>query len=264
MFKLLAPFFLCAACSPASDTAGEAVERDKRSYATQTRAPASDYRGLLRQASLNTKGRIYREPTARVPRDANAVGDVWIARLNARNALLGAGLEGKSPDGPVNLIDTGLAEAEFVDWAKTNRWQIPNHIRWSFLSELKLARTSNQAKSAIRVWPASIARTGLQNQALLHDRVELRDGCFFVSTFGKPANKLAWFHAEMGLSKDRAGYLILRDRVTGQVRARIGEEMVWSGPSSAVVDLPTRRSLQVACGNHEIMVVGSPHLRTPR
>ena len=261
---MLKPFFLllvCASCTAASDAPNSPVERSQRPYMTQSKVPVPDYRLLLRQAPLSLRGRTYREPATRAPRDAKAVGDAWIARLKARDALLGAGLAGKSPDGPVNLIDTGLTEAEFVAWAKANRWQIPGHIRWSFVSKLSLPRVSAAAKNAIRIWPASTARTGLQHQALLHGRVELRDGCFFVGLFEEPANRLAWFHTEIGLDKEQSGYLILRDRQTGLTLARIGEKMVWGGPPSAVIDLQTKRALQAACGNHEIMVVGSPESR---
>ena len=258
MLRLFVLLFVCVSCSAASDAPDSPGVRSQRPYVTQTEVPVPDYRLLLRQAPLSVKGRSYREPTSRAPRDAKAVGDVWIARLKAREALLGAGLAGKRPDAPVSLIDTGLTEAEFVAWAKANRWQIPGHIRWGFVSELKLPRVNKAAETAIRIWPASTARTGLQPQALFNGRVELRDGCFFVGVFEEPANRLAWFHTEIGLDKDRAGYLILRDRQTGQTRARIGEKMVWGGPPSAVIDAPTRRALQAACGDHEIMVVGSP------
>lgn len=261
MFKAFFPLFVCAACSSASGAPDKPIDRDLRSYVTQTEAPVPDYSRLLRQVPLAAKGRTHREATARAPRDAKAVGDIWIARLRARDALLGAGLAGKSPSGPANLIDIGLTEPEFVAWTKTNRWQIPNHIRWGFVSKLSVPRVSDAAKNAIRTWPASTARTGLQPQALFQGRIELRDGCFFVVPFGQPANKLAWFHAEMGLDRDKAGYLVLRDRGTGLTRARIGEEMVWGGPPSAVIDLPTKRALQTACGNHEIVVVGSPESR---
>src|SRR3546814_17901564 len=88
---------------------------------------------------------------------------------------------------------------------------------------------SDASHPAIRYWPASPARTGAQLQALHGGRVELRNGCFFVGERGQPVNKLAWFHAETGLDIDNAGYLILRDRVDGTTRARIGEDMSWAG-----------------------------------
>ena len=123
---------------------------------------------------------------------------------------------------------------------------------------MNLASVSEAAKRGIRFWPASTARTGAQNQALYRGRIELRDGCFFVGEFGKPAERLAWFHAEVGLDVDDEGYFILRDRVTGQTLARVGEELSWSGPASAVIDESVRDDLQTSCGSAEVTIVGTP------
>lgn len=195
--------------------------------------------------------------------------------MEKRGALLGHGLAGKSTDGPVNMIDVGLTEEEFLRWTNENSWHVPKHIRWSFVPKMTLPRVSDAAMNAIRVWPASVARTGMQHQALYYGRVELRNGCFFVGEFKQPANKLAWFHAEMGLDVDNSGYFVLRNRVSGQTLARLGEAMNWGGPASADIDTATARALHNACGAGEIYVVGSPeagerfltqypHLRVPR
>ena len=157
MLKLIVPLLLCAACSPVSDAAETAVGRGKNPYVTQTQVPVPDYRPLLRTGPLIAKGRTYREPTARAPRDAKAVGNIWMARLKARDALLGAGLEGKTPDGPVSFIDTGFTEVEFANWAKTHRWEIPKHIRWGFVSELQLPPLSNTVQNAIRILASAAA-----------------------------------------------------------------------------------------------------------
>ena len=244
-------------------------------YATQTNAPSPDYRGLLNQPSLAAERRSERKATAPLPTNAKSIGDLWITRLKRRGALLGYGLAGKGPDGPVEMVDTGLTEKEFVSWTNENGWEVPEHIRWSFVSEMNLPQVSPAAKSAIRVWPASVTRTGMQHQALFHGHVELRDGCFFVGQFGQPADKLAWFHAEIGLDRDKAGYYILRERVSGHTLARLGEKMSWGGPASAEIDAEAKRALQEACGPAEIYIVGSPeaserfltqypHLRGPQ
>lgn len=171
---------------------------------------------------------------------------------------MGYGLAGKRPSDPVEIIDTGLTEIEFASWTKRNRWSIPTHISWSFVPEMALPRVSNAAKNAARVWPASTSRTGLQNQALFYGKVELRNGCFFVGMSKQPADKLAWFHAETGLDVDASGYLVLRNRVSGQTLARIGEDMSWGGPATAIIDPETKRKLHEACGEGEIYIVGSP------
>lgn len=246
------------ACSPPSGDGQASTSAATRTYATQTRAPSPDYRALLKQPATGGAGWRQRKATALLPPDAKAVGDLWVARLRERGALLGHGLAGKGPDGPVNLIDVGLTEQEFELWVGENGWRVPGHIRWSFVPLMSLPPMSGTAKAGVRVWPASTARTGVQHQALFHGRVELRNGCFFVGEVGKSADKLAWFHAEIGLGRDKAGYYIFRDRVSGQTLARLGEEMSWGGPASAHIDEETERALQQACGPGEVYVVGSP------
>ena len=258
VLKLLPLIAFCAGCSPAEIDRENAVHRTQEAYATQTSAPSPNYRALLAHPSPDSDGWRRREATAPLPSNAKAIGETWLARLQQRGALLGHGLAGKGPDGPVNMIDTGLTEAEFERWAGENDWRVPTHITWSFVPEMKLPPVSEAAKAGIRIWPASTARTGAQNQALFQGKVELRDGCFFVGEHGRPADKLAWFHAEMGLDVDEDGHFILRDRVSGALRARLGEEMNWGGPASAVIDKEMELALQQACGPGEIYVVGSP------
>lgn len=258
MRKLLSLLAFCVACSPAGGNDRDPEAPAPRAYASQTRAPSPDYRALLRQPALTGEGWRERKAVSPLPPDAKAIGEAWIARLEKRGALLGYGLAGKGPDGPVSMIDTGLTEKEFESWVRENGWRVPGHIRWSFVPEMNLPSVSEAAANAIRVWPASTARTGAQHQALFHGRVELRDGCFFVGEYGKPADKLAWFHAEIGFDRDGSGYYILRNRISGATLARLGEDMNWGGPASAHIDEETERALQEACGPGEIYVVGSP------
>lgn len=261
MWKLLPLLGLCAACSPAEGNQGGASAPATQSFRTQANAPSPDYRALLKQPAPAGEGWQQREATSSLPADAKAVGELWIARLKARGSLLGFGLAGKGPDGPVKTIDTGLTRQEFDSWTGRNGWQVPGHIRWSFVPEMTLPRVSDAARGAIRMWPASSTRTGIQHQALYHGRVELRDGCFFVGEFGQPANKLAWFHAEVGLDVDTSGYFILRERIGGRTLARLGEDMNWGGPASADIGTEAERALQDACGPAEVYVVGTPEAR---
>jgi len=260
MLKFLPLLAVCAACSAAVGSREDAATPAPRSFATQTGAPSPDYQALLKQAAPAVEGWKRRDATAPAPLPpaARAIGAAWVARLEQRGALLGHGLAGNGPDEPVIMIDTGLTEAEFDSWVKENGWRVPGHIRWSFVPELKFPPVSEAAAAGIRMWPASRARTGAQHQALLHGRVELRDGCFFVGQAGRPADKLAWFHAEIGLDVDAEGYFILRERVGGKLLARVGEDMNWGGPATAVIDQDTARALHDACGPGEIYVVGSP------
>lgn len=275
MIKLLPLFAACMACSPARDI-GEVAETQKpRGYATQTSAPSPDYAVLLKQPSLAKQYRGRIEATSPLPPNAKQVGEEWLARLRQRGALLSHGLAGKSAEGSVNMIDTGLTVGQFESWTKENGWPVPSHIDWNFVPEMTLPRVSEAAKDAVRVWPASTARTGMQHMAGYRGRVELRNGCLFVGQFYQPADRLAWLHAEIGLDIDGSGYLILRDRVSGRTLTRLGEDMSWAGPASADIDAETKRALQDACGPAEIFIVGSPqsserfmtqypHLRGPQ
>ncbi|MBB4633975.1 hypothetical protein [Sphingosinicella soli] len=251
---------LCAGCSPAGPDHSDANPAPTRAFSTQTEAPSPDYAALLGQPVAGGEGRTW-EATSSLPPNAKAIGDLWIARLQERRALLGHRLAGKTPDGPVEMIDMGLTEQEFKAWVMENEWRVPGHIRWSFVPEMSRPPVSQAAQGAIRVWPASKTRTGIQLQALFYGKVVLRDGCFFVGFDGQPADKLAWFHSEMGLHVDPAGYFILRDRVSGRTLARLGEDMSWGGPASADIDTETEQALQDACGPGEVYIVGSPEAR---
>lgn len=256
MLRLAALLLFCTACSAEVDSRTEASLA--RNFATQTEAPPPDYQELLKRSILNGEGIRELKILTSPPADAKEIGIIWLARLKDRDALLGYGLAGKGPDGAVELIDTGLTEPEFKAWAAEHKWAVPRHIRWTFVPELSLPPVRAAVKRDIRIWPASTARTGAQHQALFHGRIELRDGCFFVGEFGKPADRLAWFHAEVGLDRDDAGYLILRDRVAGQTLARIGEELSWGGPASALIDEKSKNALRTACGPADVYIVGTP------
>ena len=263
---------MLVACAPQQDDSSTApADRD---YATQVDAPTPDYATLTRQTRLEGEGYVRRNATGPMPPDAKAVGQSWFERLEAENLLLGAGFDGKGPGGAVTHLDVGMTESEFRSWTTQNGWSVPAHISWSFVPAMNLPAVSKAAREGIRIWPASSARTGAQNEALLAGRVELRDGCFWATEGDGEADKLAFFHAEIGLDRDDEGYYILVDRVGGQTRARLGEAMSWGGPPSAYISPEAERKLRAACGEAPILVVGSPesserfltnspHLRNP-
>lgn len=263
---------LCAACSPSGADA-EPAPGPAADYATQLTAPAPDYRKLIARPPIMPKGELRREGTGPLPADAKAIGETWIERLKAKGALGGYGLGGKSPDGPVVLIDTLLTAREFDTWVDANGWRVPRHIDWSFQPELVAPAVSDRAAPAVRLWTQSATRTGVQLEALLGGRVVMKDGCLWFQQKGEP-DRVAWLHAETGLDRDAEGYLVFVNRVTGETVARLGEEMVWAGPNA--VNLPPERiaDIQQACGRGELYAVGNPesaerfmvqhpHLRRP-
>lgn len=249
------------ACTPVDRELSESEGisgSSERIFATQTKAPTPDYEALLAIPPLSDGAWVRREATSVPPANAKAIGEQWVKRLEARNALNGYGRGGKGPDDPVALIDTGMTESSFDAWTKENGWAVPKHIGWTFVPELQLPRVSEAAREGIRVWPASTARTGAQLEALLWGRVELREGCFYGDTGDGRPEKLAFFHEEIGLDVDEEGYYILRDRVSGRTLARIGEPLNWGGPPSAYIAPEIEREIQDRCGPGEILVVGSP------
>lgn len=272
MRYLLPLAVILGACAPAQDDSSTATA--DREYATQVEAPTPDYAMLVKQTRLEGESYVRRDATGPVPANATSVEQTWFQRLEAENLLLGAGLDGKGPGGAVTHLDVGMTESEFRSWTSQNGWDIPAHISWSFVPAMNLPAVSEVASEGIRVWPASSARTGAQNEALLAGRVELRDGCFWATEGEGEADKLAFFHAEIGLDRDKEGYFTLVDRVGGQTLARLGEPMNWGGPPSAYISPEAERDLRAACGDAPILVVGSPesserfltnhpHLRNP-
>ena len=262
---LTASIALLAACAPATgdDSSSDSTTpvEGQRAYATQVEAPTPDYAKLTQAKRLEGEGYVRRDATAPLPANAKETGQTWFDRLEARHALLGAGLGGKGPDGPVTHLDVGMTQSAFEAWAREQGWDVPTHISWTFAPAMNLPAVSDAARPGIRFWPASSARTGAQNEALLYGRVELRDGCFWATEGDGEADRLAFFHAEIGLDRDQEGFYVLRDRVGGQTLARLGEPMNWGGPPSAYISPEAAKSLREACGDAPVLVVGSPESR---
>lgn len=273
------PILFAAGCTPVGQEGAEtpsgdsATEPAATQFATQIDPPSPDYEHMVVvRPPVNENADLRRPATAPLPANARSIGEEWIARLQARNAVGGWGLAGKGPDGPVTSIDTLFTPPEFDAWVAENGWTVPDWIGWSFVPRLSAPPVSQAAAPRIRYWPANTARTGAQNEAALSGQVLVRDGCFYLRRHDG-SEALAWFLAETGLDVDDEGYLVLVDRVTGETRARVGETMTWAGPNADPKPEQTR-ALRAACGEHEVAEVGNPeanermyvrypHLRSP-
>lgn len=253
---LLLIALLPAACS-SPETAQSPVARE---YATQIDVATPDYAAMIAATPPPpaTPDRLPSsiEPSAPAPANAKAIGDLWVERLQARDALDGYGLSGKSPDGPVELIHVAMAHGDFQALVAQNGWELPRHIRWTFLPSLNVPPVTEAAWPAIRVWPAATRRTGIQNAAALHGRITLRDGCFYVSK-ADGTEALAWFLAETGLAVDGEGKYVLINRISGEAMARVGEEVIWGGPNADPTEAQTAE-LRSACGDGPVAEVGNP------
>ena len=116
MNHILPLLAMCAACSPSGAGAAPPAPATTADYATQLTAPAPDYARLIARPPILPTGEMRREGSGPLPVDAKAIGQNWLDRLTAKNALGGYGLAGKGTDGPVNMIDTLLTAREFVAW----------------------------------------------------------------------------------------------------------------------------------------------------
>ncbi|MDE1466517.1 hypothetical protein [Aurantiacibacter sp. D1-12] len=229
-------------------------------YATQLEAPAPDYARILREAPPQQFDfeSLRREGTGSPPVNAKQVGETWLQRLQALDLVDGYGLSGKDDDTPIASFDLRLTADDFDAWVEENGWEVPPHLRWSFVPPLTMPRVSEAAAEGIRIWPSSEQRTGLQLQAAGGGRIFLRDGCFYVQRRGQDEQQLAWFHTETGLDVDDEGYYVLVNRVSGEVEGRLGEEFIWASPNPITPGGPSMEELREACGDGEVFGVANP------
>ncbi|APE28940.1 hypothetical protein BMF35_a2111 [Aurantiacibacter gangjinensis] len=230
----------------------------ERDYATQIEAPAPDYATMPAPEPLD-HGSLRRAANAEPPANAKAIGELWLSRLEALDVVDGYGLAGKDDNSAIAGFDLRMTPDEFDEAVARNDWDVPPHLRWSFSPPLVAPRVSEAARTAIRIWPASTQRTGLQNQAADGGRIILRDGCFFLQREGGDGTEsLAWFHAETGIDMDEEGYLILVNRMTGETMGRLGEMFTWAAPNPILPGGPSRMEFRAACGDAPVAMVGNP------
>ncbi len=254
-YFMLLPLIAIAACG----TDGNEFNSNPRKYATQLEAPSPDYGALMAGALQVEQAESRRESAAQAPPDAKAIGELWVSRLEQRDALMRYGLAGKDDNSPIQSIDTLLTAEEFDAWVAENGWSAPPHIRWYFQQPLIASAVSETALPGVRTWPASQIRTGWQMEAAFSGKIFLRDGCVFMQGFRDgDEEKLAWFHAETGLDMDAEGYYVLINRVTGEISARLGETTTWAGPNPLDQDDPQIAAYRETCGDYEVEGVGNP------
>ena len=183
------------------------------------------------------------------------IAEPWVDRF-ARHRLLG-GHGTDATYGEVRM-DLNVSEAEFRAIAEREGWKIPGPIKLAFSPGVQGEAVAPQLVSMIRIFPQSDRDLGATNQALLGGRIVLRDGCFFVTSPGKPA-RLAYFAREVALAKDEQNYLSLRTRGRGPRHlGRIGEQFSWGGPIGTTEDMPMVAELRRRCGNSPLEHVGIP------
>ena len=244
------------ACGEASDR--EDTDLRNFDYATQIDVPSPDYATMIEGEARPSVEYIDRiEADAPVPEAGASIGELWYERLNKRRTVQSVASATIGDDSAIIMMQTLLTHDDFTDWVRREGWAVPRHITFYFVPPMSFPAISQPAQSAVKVWPASRIRTGMQNMAAFYGKVYIEDGCVFVKDASAVVS-LAWFLPETGLDVDDDGYLVLVDRITGWTKARLGETMTWAGPNREPSDDDTA-ALREACGNYPVREVGNPY-----
>lgn len=151
-----------------------------------------------------------------------------------------------------------VTEEEYREVAAREGWgAVPAPIELRFAAALRFGPVEAAVQPFVRVFAQNNRSTGIQLTAGASGRIVLRDGCLMVDRPGG-VSQLAYFHRETGLGVDEQGYLVLKDRMTGAPRGRIGEWFVWAGPNSVDESMPGLAQLRARCGSAPLNNVGNP------
>lgn len=182
----------------------------------------------------------------------------WIDRLGKERLFTGYAMNARHGRAEIDML---VSEDEYAAIAARHGWgPVPDYVLLKFDGAPVGAAMDDAVAFGIRIFPQSDRNLGMTNQAALHGRIILRDGCFYVvnPVRSEPA-KLAYFPREVGLYVDPQGYLALRTRMA-QPRhlGRIGEPFTWAGPIGLPETAPMVRELRERCGDAPLMHVAVP------
>ena len=188
--------------------------------------------------------------------ELEAILKPWADRFSARQLAGGWGVD--DTYGTANIM-MNVTEAEYRAIAATMKWgPVPDVIRLEFAGALPYQPVDPKVRPFLRAFAQNDRSTGVQLMAAMSGRIVLRDGCLYLAGIGGRPDSLAFFHRETGIGVDDAGYLILKDRATGQDKGRIGEWFTWAGPNGARPDAPGLKELRARCGSGPVAYVGNP------
>ena len=152
----------------------------------------------------------------------------WVERWREAGIPFGFGLDAVRPTLDVRL---SLTAGEYAAIATANGWDAPPApIVLEFDPPLPFPAVDPRVASMLRGFAHEEFGTGMQMEALATGRLLLRDGCLKFDD-GSGEEKLAVFHRETGVALDDEGRLVLIDRATGAVKARVGERIAFSAPN---------------------------------
>jgi len=179
----------------------------------------------------------------------------WTERFTTNRLTGGWGVDDTLGRAEIMMVVT---EEEYREAAAREGWgPLPEAIELKFASPLLHPSIEDSTRPFIRLLAQSDRATGIQLTAAGVGRIVLRDGCLFVRG-GEAPDRLAYFHRETGIAVDSDGYLVLRDRMTGANRGRLGEWFVWAGPNAVDERMPMVAELRSRCGAAPLLNVGNP------
>lgn len=187
--------------------------------------------------------------------ELEAIGRPWIERLGRRRLLGGHATDATFGEVALDLV---VSEAEYRAIAEREGWRPHPAIRLRFSEAVDGPAVAAAVAPLIRIFAQSDRALGATNQALLGGRIELRDGCLWVSGPGRP-DRLAYFGREVAIGLDDQGYLALRTRgPEPRHLGRIGEPFSWGGPIGTSETMPMVAELRARCGDAPLEHVGIP------
>jgi hypothetical protein len=187
--------------------------------------------------------------------ELQAIAGPWAERFGRHRLLGGYGTDATFGEIRMDLV---VSETEYRTIAEREGWRLPDAIKLAFAEPLAGPALEAGFAPLVRLFPQSDRALGPTQEALLGGRLELRDGCFYVTGRGQP-DRLAYFARELALGLDGDGYLALRTRGPApRLLGRIGEDFSWGGPIPAPETLPMVAELRERCGNAPLEHVGIP------
>lgn len=206
--------------------------------------------------SKYTRNPHFKAAKARYSREElEAISKPWVDRFTQQRLLGGYGSDATYGEVRMDLI---VSEAEFRTVAAREGWRLPEPIKLQYSEPVAGPPIAEQVRPLIRIFPQSDRSLGLINQALLRGRIELRDGCLYVTGLNQ-SDRLAYFAREVALGTDAGNYLVLQTRgPLPRHLGRIGEQFSWAGPIAATETMPMVGELRSRCGNAPLQHVGIP------
>lgn len=184
--------------------------------------------------------------------DMEARRELWLDRLKFIDTSYT--LSDDPTSGQID-IKLGITEAAFRELANEQGWSWDDGVRFTFASEQPPAFLDALLERQVRAFVREPSAPIVQLLALTIGTVVLDDGCFRLKGESRKPGPLVMFGYDTQLTRDEDGYPAVID---GDHRYRIGEVGAWGGPNKVRSGSRETRALRAACGDSEIVNVGSP------